>query len=202
MPAGTIFHSAGEALANPSLGSGWTWISSATSSYNSLQADLRKRLSNGLDLRVVYTFAKSLDDGDSLNASGASNAPGLAEDARHLALDRGPSTFDIRNALSVNSLYQLPFGTGRQSLAHPGRVAGLLLNEWALSGIYTFQTGYPFNPELSFNPSNNGDTTNPVRPSLNPNFHGSVIVGGASRYFNPNAFAVPAPGTYGNVSRN
>ncbi len=202
LPAGTIYHPAGEPLANPALGSGWTWISSATSSYNSLQADFRKRLSNGLDLRVVYTFAKSLDDGDSLNASGAANAPGLAEDARHLALDHGPSTFDVRDAVSVNSLYPLPFGLDRALLAHPGRVAGLFLNDWELSGIYTLQTGYPFTPELSFNPSNNGDTTNPVRPSLNPNFHGPVIAGGPMQYFNPNAFAVPAPGTYGNVSRD
>jgi hypothetical protein len=37
---------------------------------------------------------------------------------------------------------------------------------------------------------------------LNPNFTGSVIVGGPNRYFNPSAFIQPLPGTYGNVGRN
>jgi hypothetical protein len=55
---------------------------------------------------------------------------------------------------------------------------------------------------LSYNPSNDGDTRNPVRPSLNPNFTGTVIEGGPNRYFNPSAFIQPLPGTYGNVGRN
>jgi len=61
---------------------------------------------------------------------------------------------------------------------------------------------YPFTPELSFNPSNNGDTSDPVRPSWNPAFRGQVITGTAHQYFNPNAFVVPQAGTYGNVARN
>jgi hypothetical protein len=55
---------------------------------------------------------------------------------------------------------------------------------------------------LSYNPSNDGDTRNPVRPSLNPNFTGAVINGGPNLYFNPSAFIQPLPGTYGNVGRN
>jgi hypothetical protein len=55
---------------------------------------------------------------------------------------------------------------------------------------------------LSYNPSNDGDTRNPVRPSLNPNFTGPVILGGPNRYFNPNAFIQPLAGTYGNAGRN
>jgi hypothetical protein len=99
LAAGTIYHPAGEPLAIPQLGSGWTWISSADTSYNSLQADFRKRFSHGFDFRAVYTWSKSLDDGDSLNASGADNAPGLAEDARKLRLDWGRSTFDGATSL-------------------------------------------------------------------------------------------------------
>jgi hypothetical protein len=60
----------------------------------------------------------------------------------------------------------------------------------------------PFTPQLSYNPSNDGDTRNPVRPSWNPSFTGPVIVGGPSEYFNPSAFIQPAAGTYGNVGRN
>jgi hypothetical protein len=55
---------------------------------------------------------------------------------------------------------------------------------------------------LGFNPSNNGDTRNPVRPSWNRAFSGAVIEGGPNQYFNPNAFLIPPSGTYGNVGRN
>src|SRR2546430_3539345 len=54
----------------------------------------------------------------------------------------------------------------------------------------------------SYNPSNDGDTRNPVRPSLNPNFTGPVILGGPGLYFNPSAFIQPLAGTYGNAGRN
>src|SRR2546429_5571372 len=50
--------------------------------------------------------------------------------------------------------------------------------------------------------SNDGDTRNPVRPSLNPNFTGPVILGGPGLYFNPSAFIQPLAGTYANAGRN
>ena len=50
--------------------------------------------------------------------------------------------------------------------------------------------------------TNDGDTRNPVRPSINPEFSGSIIEGGPNQYFNPNAFLQPLPGTYGNAGRN
>jgi len=71
-----------------------------------------------------------------------------------------------------------------------------------VSGIVTLQSGLPFTPQLSYNPSNDGDTRNPVRPAWNPKFTGKVIEGGPDQYFNPLAFTQPLAGTYGNVGRN
>ena len=73
---------------------------------------------------------------------------------------------------------------------------------WTLSGIETIQSGFPFTPQLGFNPSNNGDTRNPVRPSRNPDFRRKIILGSPERYFDPNAFVVPPGGTYGDVGRD
>ena len=190
-PAGTIYYPPGGPRANPALASGWTWISEGNSNYNALQVDLRKRFAGGLQFRTAYTWSKSLDNGDTLNASAAANAPGLAQDARNLRLDWGPSTFDIRQALAVSGIYEFPFFRRRR-----------LIGGWSVNGIFTYNTGFPFTPELSFNPSNNGNTTNPVRPSLNPTFSGTIIPGKPNRYFDPNAFMVPPNGTYGNLGRN
>ena len=76
------------------------------------------------------------------------------------------------------------------------------MSGWSLDAIETLRSGFPFTPEMSFNPSNNGDATNPVRPSLNPAFSGSAILGSPNRWFNPNAFVVPPNGTYGNLGRD
>ncbi len=202
LASGTIYYPPGAPLANPKLGSGWSWYSEGSSSYNALQVDLRRRLSAGLELRGVYTWSKSLDDGGTLNASAAANAPGLAEDARNLRLDWGPSTFNAQQAAAISASYELPFGAGRRFANSNHGAAGFLVSGWSFDAIETLRSGFPFTPELSFNPSNNGDATNPVRPSLNPAFSGPVIVGTPNHWFNSNAFAVPVNGTYGNLGRD
>jgi hypothetical protein len=55
---------------------------------------------------------------------------------------------------------------------------------------------------LGFNPTNNGDTRNPIRPSWHPAFVGPITSGTPNQYFDPNAFILPPSGTYGNVPRN
>src|SRR4029077_20121118 len=56
--------------------------------------------------------------------------------------------------------------------------------------------------QLGFNPSNDGDSRNPVRPSLNTAFTGNTILGGPNKYFDANAFVVPLNGPYGNAGRD
>jgi hypothetical protein len=75
---------------------------------------------------------------------------------------------------------------------------------WSVSSIVTVQSGFPFTPQLSYNPSNNGDTRNPVRPFLNPNFTGPVVLGTPAQWFNPAAFIAPPStgGFYGNAGRD
>lgn len=201
-PMGTTYYPPGAALANPALANTWTWISAGTSSYNAMKLDVRRRFAAGLAFRAAYTWSKSLDNGDTLNASAAANAPGLAEDTRNLRLDWGPSTFDVRQALAVSGTYELPFGPGKPFLPNAHGLIRTLVEGWSISGIGTCHTGFPFTPELSFNPSNDGNTTNPVRPSFNPAFSGPVIVGKPTEYFAPHAFMVPPDGTYGNLGRD
>ena len=204
VPAGTFYIPAGAPKANPALANTWTWFSVGNSSYHALQVDLRRRFSHGLSVRGMYTLSKSLDDGDSLNQTTAGNAPGLVSNPFNLAADKGLATYDARNVGVVNVLYDLPFGRGRVLARDVEGWRNLLISGWTLSSIVTAQSGFPFTPQLSYNPSNNGDTRNPVRPFLNPNFKGSVILGNPNQWLNPNAFIAPpsASGFYGNLGRD
>jgi hypothetical protein len=204
VPAASYYIPAGAPRANPTLANTWTWFSEGTSSYHALQVDLRRRFSHGLSVRGVYTFSKTLDDGDSLNQTTAGNAPGLASNPLNLRADKGLATFDVRNVAVINVLYALPFGQGQSLASNLGAIGNKFVSGWSVSSIITAQSGFPFTPQLSYNPSNNGDTRNPVRPFLNPTFTGSVILGKPSQWFNPHAFIAPpsAGGFYGNLGRD
>jgi hypothetical protein len=194
LPSGGLFYPTGAPLANPAVANTTSWFSGGLSSYNALQVDVSRRLTKGLQFRGVYTFSKSLDDGTALNTSVGVNAPAFVMYPLNPKLDWGPATTNAPNMAVINATYELPIrSTGKwQKLA----------NGWSVSGIETIQSGFPFTPELGYNPTNNGDSRNPIRPSWNPAFSGPVILGGPNLYYNPNAFIEPATGTYGNVGRD
>jgi hypothetical protein len=204
VPAGTFFIAPGTKKPNPNLANTWTWFSEGTSSYNSLQVDLRRRFSHGLTLRGVYTWSKSLDDGDSLNATAAANAVALLSNPYVPRADWGLSTYDVRNIGVATVTYELPFGQGRRYLGSEEGVLGQAVSGWTVNSIVTAQSGFPFTPQLSYNPSNNGDTRNPVRAFLNPAFTGPVVLGKPKEWFDPTAFIAPPnnSGFFGNVGRD
>jgi hypothetical protein len=201
LPAGTIFTPT-TARANPLQANTYSWFSAGESLYNAMIVDLRHRFSKGLTFRGTYTWSKALDDGDSLNATAAANAPALVQNPLNIHGDWGPATYDVTNVGVMNVSYDLPIGNGWQFLNGTSGWENGIVGGWTLNSIVTIQSGFPFTPQLSFNPSNDGDTRNPVRPNWNPAFTGPVILGGASQWFNPNAFLVPPTGTFGNVGRN
>jgi len=207
VPAGTYyipFVSPSTPRANPAIANTWTWFSRGDSNYNALQVDVNRRFSHGLSLRGVYTWSKALDDGDSLNATAAGNAPGLVSNPFNLRADYGLATYDVRHIAVINAMYRLPFGHGE---AYGGSLEGwksAMASGWSVNSILTLQSGFPFTPQLSYNPSNNGDTRNPVRPFANPDFTGPVILGKPGQWFNPDAFLAPPPnsGFYGDLGRD
>jgi len=199
-PAGLLYYPANAPLANSAVSNTTHWLSEGISSYDGLEVDVNRRFGHGLQFRGVYTFSKALDDGDNVNTSVATNSPAFVANPLDPKADYGRASFDIRHAGAINATYDLPFARGKNPDA--SRWIESVFGNWQVSAIQTLQSGLPFTPQLSYNPSNDGDTRNPVRPSLNPNFTGTVVEGGPNRYFNPSAFIQPLPGTYGNVGRN
>jgi hypothetical protein len=199
-PQGAVYFAPNAPLANPNLASTTHWFSWGTNHYNGLQLDVLHQLSHGLQFRGAYTFSKSLDNGSSLaNAvSGTTNA--FVMNPFNLHQDYGRSSFDIRHTASITATYDIPYkarsGSGAAALASK------TMSNWQAGVISTIQTGLPFSPQLGFNPTNDGNSRNPGRPSLNPSFSGPIILGNPNQYYNPNAFAVPLNGTYGNAGRN
>jgi hypothetical protein len=203
---GTIYYP-NTTKANPALANSTSWVSGGTGNYNALVVDLRHDLSHGIQFRANYTWSKNLDDGSAWNTSVSANTPAFIEVPSLPHLDYGPAATDVRSIAALNGTYELPFGTGRLLFANSGTVTNRVVSGWTLSAIANLQTGFPFSPQLGYNPTGSGDSRNPVRPNLNPSFTGALYTHGttsqrAAQYFNAGAFAAPAYGTVGNAGRD
>ncbi len=99
----------------------------ASSAYNSLQVSLDKRFAHGLQFTAAYTFSKSIDEASSFEGI-LDPLPGANNYARSL--------FDARHRFVISYYWEVP-------VRKYGGFAGKLLNGWAVSGITTYQTGFP-----------------------------------------------------------
>ena len=161
------------------------------SSYNSLQMNLTKRWSRGYHVTVAYAFSKSLDE--------AGENGGFTNPFNY-KLNWGPSPFDQTHMLTINHVYQLPFGKGEHFLNHGG-IASSILGGWQLSGVYRRFSGTPF--------SVTAPGTNCNCAGLNTVYAAVVgtpmypkLEGPGQQWISPSAFALPAVGTLGNAGRD
>ena len=161
--------------------------------YNSLQAQVERRFTNGFSLLAAYTWGHSIDDGPSQVDSVV--APQYAYD---FAAERGNSAYDIRNRLVVSSLYELPFGKGKAFLSS-SRIGNAIAGGWLLTGIFSAQSGLSFTPVESVDGSNTGTTQHPNRIG-NGNLSSSART--IRHWFDTSAFPTPAQYTFGNSGRN
>jgi hypothetical protein len=184
----------------------------ANSSYNALEASLRKRFSNGLSFLGSYTYSKVIDDVSSFNISGSGSIQvagenDLAQNPFNLAAERGPSLFDARHRFVFSYQWSLPFWQHQQGWYEHA------LGGWQLNGIVTAMSGTPFTVFDSRDASEQGGAPeitgfSASRPNLvagqNPN-NGPHTVGA---WLNANAFSrvIPDPNSpvqqFGTAGRN
>jgi hypothetical protein len=164
----------------------------ANGSYNSLQVDLHGDVARDLQLQFGYTYAKATDATTS-NGSGAdlNNNTNPYVGWRY---DEGPSVFDRTNVVFTNFVYQIPLlrNTDNHLLK---TVAG----GWSLSGIITMESGAPLNMGVSGNNVSSVIPNSGNRPDLVGKIAYPKTV---TEWFNPAAFAAPAPGTYGDLGHD
>lgn len=197
-------------------------------SYNALQMQLSRRFSTGLTLNSHYTFARSYGtSGGSNDALTAGNAARRTEEApaggrtASFEYDRGYNNFDVRHSLNVSAIYALPIGKGRMYLSDIGGIGQALLGGWEVGTIINARSGLPVDVRVTrpdtvcvtasgvvggtgctfvINTPGGGSSRNVRRPDLiagvNP------FLDNDRQFLNPAAFAIPAPGTFGNLKRN
>jgi len=112
------------------------------SNYNGLVATVKYQGRRGMFFQGAYTVGKSIDDNSALNGSSGEQT-GVA-DATHIFLDRGPSSFDIRQRAVFNYVIDLPTGPGHRLLGWNNGLNRQVFGGWQISGITTLQTGTPF----------------------------------------------------------
>jgi hypothetical protein len=165
---------------------------SGNSSYNSLQAAPKNRLSYGFVLNLAYTFSESIDDYPNGGGNAGIGADSLSAMPWYFAngrvLDRCPSGFDRRHRLVVSDVWISP----RLNHAHP--LIHRALGEWELSGITTLQTGDPLILTAGYDRSLTGLNNDRADLVSSQPVYQSTVCGSAINcisWLNPAAFSGP-----------
>lgn len=186
---------------NPSFGAVNLVSNTASSSYNALQIEFQRRLRAGLQALASYNWSHSIDDGSAGSTGDFGNAY-IPSSVRNL--NRGDSSFDIRDAFSMGVTWDLPDGHFKE----PGKLA---FAGWSLESIVQARSATPVDLYFSdFAFLSNGALTN-VRPDVVPSvpfyLYGGQYPG--HKAFNSAAFVSPPidpitgfPARQGDLPRN
>jgi len=185
-------------------------------SYNALQMALGRRFNSGLTLNAQYTFGRSM--GNTAGSNEALTAGNIARKTADFDYDDGYNNFDVRHTFNLSGVYSLPWGKGLSGL---GRA---LAGGWDIGTILNARSGLPIpvqitRPDILYvdaagiyygspapgrtaviNTPGGGNSRNVRRPDLLPGVN--PFLNKDRAILNPAAFAIPKPGTYGNLVRN
>lgn len=179
---------------NPNFGFVHVVDSAIGSNYNGLQLTVEKRLSHGLSLLANYSWSKELSDFAPIGSPNSSTNPFNRQ------FDYGPSDEDVRHVFRFSGTYRFP---------HVG-VSGLpdqLVNGWQISGILSWQGGFPFTVYSGVDNSFSG-VFGDRADFTGANIHQAQLSSGRSHdqmvheWFNTSLFQPNAPGTFGNTGKN
>ena len=117
-----------------------------SSNYHALLFTLSKNFSHGLQFNFNYTFSHSIDNNSQTSNNNALyNSTGIICDATQPRACRGNSDFDVRQIITGDFSYDLPFGHDRRFYAGSGTLVNELIGGWSVSGIASHRTGLPIN---------------------------------------------------------
>ena len=170
-----------------------------SSSYHALQFELNKRYSNGLTYQVAYTWSKAMNVGGDGWFGVEGSVPQDPDDPSAFG-SRAVAGTDLRNVLSVNTLYEVPVGKGKR-FSTGNRVFDYILGNWQVNNIFIARSGQVFTPDSSSDIANTGNGATYETLDLVPN-PSRLLKRTAAEWFNTAAYRIPDLYTYGNVGRN
>ena len=125
--------------------------SAASSMYNGATISINRRMARGTYLRLSYTYARAIDDGQDALVAGS---PATVQNSYQPNAERGPSVTDQRNRfVGALSVEPRPFDRGHELLGH-------ILNDWKISSIVTAGSGRPVNATAAGDPNQDGNALN------------------------------------------
>ncbi len=134
--------------------------SAASSMYNGATLSLNRRVARGTYLRLAFTYAHAIDDGQDALVAGQ---PATVQNSYAPNAERGPSVTDQRDRLVVAfSTEPHPFHRGHESLGH-------IFNDWKLSSVVNYGSGRPYNATVSGDPNQDGNELNDRLPGYSRN---------------------------------
>ncbi len=142
------------------LGSIDEFQSAASSVYNGLTLTINRRMARGTYLRLAYTYAHAIDDGQDALVAGS---PATVQNSYAPNAERGPSVTDQRNRfVAAFSLEPRPFHREHQLLGH-------IFNDWKISSLVTAGSGRPVNATVNGDPNQDSNYDNDRLPGYSRN---------------------------------
>ena len=169
----------------------------ASSIYHALQANVTKRMANGLRFQAAYTWAHAIDNSsDPLTPAAGNNE--FPRNSLDLSAERGNSDFDVRQRLVLNYSWALPIGRGHDHLAEG--FAGKIFEGWEVAGITTFSGGLPYDIFTALDTAHTGQQQRPDYNAVGT----PLTVSNLHTQTGPNLglFSDPPFGSAGNLGRN
>ena len=178
--------------------------------YNAMQLSLSRRASRGLSMNAQYALGSSKG-----NTGGSNEATTVGNNARALGdfdYDDGYNNFDVRHTFNLSLLYTFPgegawkggWTLGAIGNARSGLPVPVLVGRNDI--VYVDGAGVVWNNPAAdrtavINTPGGGSSRNTRRPDLIAGVNPFIEEGGLL-FLNPAAFAIPAPGAFGNLERN
>jgi Carboxypeptidase regulatory-like domain/TonB-dependent Receptor Plug Domain len=167
--------------------------------YHALVAQIKKRMSHGVQIEGSYTWAKGID-----TSSGSAASDQYRNSISTLlpfctACRRGLSDTDIRHNFTANYVWDIP------TPAFFERFGKAILGNWETGGILTMETGTPFTVVIPGDPlgMNNGDPFQYPDRSYSSGCATAVNAGNPNQYVKLQCFTAPQFSTLlGNEGRN
>jgi hypothetical protein len=203
---------------DPLQGGRLTRTNGGDSNYHSLQIAGDRRLAKGFQLKVSYTWSKTIDNASEVFGVGNTNSPQntmIPSIFGGFGIDRGLSASDKPHRAAISYLYELPFMKDQKG------AIGRMIGGWQISGITTFESGMPLNVYNGLDADGIGG--NYDRPNYNPNgkfgVRAQCATSSCTSYINPDSNNAPidpatamfvqlpantstAPKPTGNLARN